>query len=99
MADWRTEYVRHGVCVLRDYLSAEELALLRAECDRLRAATSDDDLQEADCVIEIPPAATLPEGGRARTDGTTSRCPRAPSCRTRSASAARLRARRAPASP
>ena len=53
MADWRTEYVRHGVCVLRDYLSAEELTLLRAECDRLRAATSDDDLQEADCEVDL----------------------------------------------
>ena len=63
-----TRYARHGCCRVTNLLTAAELAVLRTECDTLRAAVALDDLVEQDCVVEVPPGATLPDNAPARRD-------------------------------
>jgi hypothetical protein len=62
------EYSVRGVCCLRDLVAPSDLELLRCECDALRAASTDADLLSADCVVDIPPGAALPDDHRARRD-------------------------------
>ena len=63
-----SEYARRGCVRLTNLLQEGELALLRAECDVLRSSISSSDLLAADCVVDIPPAAMLPERDAARTN-------------------------------
>lgn len=62
------EFERSGCCRVTRFLKDDELTCLRAEVDRLRESATDATLAETDCVVEIPPAASLPDDDRARVD-------------------------------
>ena len=60
------EYSTRGVCCLRGVINPLALGHLREECDALSEGASDATLLREDCVVEIPPAATVPPGDPAR---------------------------------
>jgi ectoine hydroxylase-related dioxygenase (phytanoyl-CoA dioxygenase family) len=62
------EFRERGFCALRGLLSGAEVALLRADCSAIQATVRAEELCENDCVLDIEPAARLPEDAAERQD-------------------------------
>jgi hypothetical protein len=68
-AELRDAFTAHGIVAVKNLLTPGQIELLRAECFKLRAETTSEELVANDCMLEIP-MAPLEDDHAGRTDAT-----------------------------